>query len=340
MSNSSAPVSENIGHSIDYIGQIYGLYRFEGESPYDFKERVLDVFINKSNASTKGLEVGGGRELGQAAKEIGTLIASDSVEAPGIKISSSKITIYSDFRTFEIEKEFNIVSDFPKKDCDIAPYIYDFYIWIEKHSEVWSWKDPISNKNLWLKACGLISNESFEGASAPIQIEEGLNKIGKPIARGSVTSLSEICLNEVDLESEITKKGDYYIDYDLGKVFTKDTGSGGVGSLLLSTYKRSVSLDWSPVSINNLSDKEWYESLKRKEIKEENNGYRSIGLSEELVNLIIKAYQNDGTHWFAKDINNTPFDINESYMFSDVITDEIESYYLDTTEANSPKRES
>lgn len=328
---------EIIAHSIDYVAQKHGLYRFDDESLGAFRKRVLDVFVHESNASVAGFIYGASRQLGGVARQIGVLKPIELAglplaEAPGIQITNSHFKLYRDFTSSTLEKEFNIEYEFPRSDIDIAPYVYDIWNWVKSSSVYWEWDEEPNSEDMWLKADHIVPHQSYEMFTENLIVRGGVNYTEKRIVGGSVVSSNEMVAEEVTALVDMNEEGKFYVDYVNGYIYVYDNGSGEIADVNFAYYEDRVYLDWAPVAVQNLTDSEFVSSLMEIERSADNTDYSGIRYSKELGMLIIEAYRGDGTFWFAEDTNDTPLDIRNEYHVSDVLTDDLNRYYLDIKE--------
>ena len=333
MATTTGTTREQVAHSIDYIGQSKGLYRFNNESVVDFRKRVLDVWVHKANASTVGYIYGSARQLGTPARQIGVIapVVSVAAPSPGVLVTNSRIHFYTDFTSSTVEESLDIASDFPRPDITLASYVEDIYNWVDTSSN-WTWESEPSADDRLLKSKYIVPTQSYSVFTQEATLRTGINRMSHQVVSGTVVSNSTLVLNEVASLGDLAERGDYYIDNTNSLIYVFDDGSGEVASVNYAYYEMRIYLDWAPVCVQNLSDEEFFNSMFDLEKSEDNTGYTNVRYSKELAMLIIKAWQLDGTYWFARDTNDTPVDIREEYLVSDTLTDDLDTYFLDVQE--------
>lgn len=327
---------EQLAHAIDYVAERFALYRYDDESLADFRKRVLDVYTHPSNASNLGLIFGGARQLGSVTRTIGiikprqNLDGSEIAAAPGINITNSVMEFWEDFTLGALEKKFDIFSDFPRPDMDVAFYVKEIYDWIKSSSLYWEWEQEPVTSDLWLPAKNLVPVRSYTSFKNPVRVFRGLTYLpDDSIVPGSIKSTSPLVETEVASLTLVTAEGEYYVDYINSILYTYDDGTGRTVTISYSHYDDRIFLEWSPVDVQELTDEEFFSGAQEYEKAADNSTYEQIRYSQLIAQLIIEAYRKDGTFWFAEDSNDTPIDILGEYQISDVITDSVDRYYLD-----------
>tara|TARA_R110002020_G_scaffold268819_3_gene484126 strand:- start:75026 stop:76168 length:1143 start_codon:yes stop_codon:yes gene_type:complete len=124
--------SINSHHAIDEIGILTGLERLPEEHARSFRDRTLDVYVNKANATYGGLITGANRELGflkEKTLEI-SLLPNIIYSSQAIIITQTGMYLVSDLKPVDepstIELSIDIFNDFLSPEFDYhARYISD-----------------------------------------------------------------------------------------------------------------------------------------------------------------------------------------------------------------------
>ena len=325
-----------IAHSLDYVGQRFGLYRYPDETLAGFRARVLDVFVHKANASTVGLEYGLARELGAVSIPIGKIrVLRDINEvplatAPGIEITPSTVTFYSNFLIGTVDMRFDLVSRFPRPDIASAFYIEDIYDYVVG-STYWEWEVEPTATERWLQAKYLVPRQNFNIRRGAIALHKGLTYLpNKNIISGTIGSGNELVETEVASIAAVNALGKYYVDYSNSYIYTYDDLQGPTAATISYSYfLDSWSPMWVPVSVDSLADTTMIARLLLPEKASDNISYTGTVYDLDVMALILEAYRRDGSFWFATDSNDTPIDALNTYHVSDIVTDPLDRFYLD-----------
>ena len=333
--------SENIATPIDQIGLKYGLIRYESESLLDFRARVQEVYARPANTSHKGLQYGISRELGARTISAARLRVTRDTDgetvfpSPGIQVTRTKIIFYSDFVNNVIDQEFFLTDNFPREGYSNAFYLKEIFDYISGSSG-FEFDELPDSDNYWLPADHLVPNTNLVTVSSRLRVRAGMTRLPhKNIIPGTFVSNNDLFETAVSDIDSISALGEYYISYQEGIVYTAQDISNTNALVSYSYFKDPFILEWSSVKVTSLSDEDFFESQFEQEIDEDNASYIGARLQPDLVKLMIEAYRKDGTFWFAKDSNDTPIDILDTYQAADVITDAQNKFYLPGTNIRS-----
>ena len=184
----STPEIYNIWNCFDEFGLLLGLPRIPGERNYEYKQRLLDVYINPANATYIGLKNGISRELGLSAADIEIERLSDLMDSTydGNLFNSeghalgTKLVDYAD-DVYDHNPIFfgNIINDESYWDgVDESTNGYSFlpHIWDPKASgiyEKWQVGGIGDNDDLWISDPIAVWNPGISGNSWYLPIHTG-----------------------------------------------------------------------------------------------------------------------------------------------------------------------
>ena len=84
-------------NELDRFGLLLGLERLPLELNASYKERLLDVFANRADSTTRGLVNGITRELGLKIKQEILVVPTSTDPNVGMAIKGTKLCIYSNY---------------------------------------------------------------------------------------------------------------------------------------------------------------------------------------------------------------------------------------------------
>ena len=225
---------QNVHHPMDDIGTIVGLDRLNEEDVADFRDRVMDVFVNKANASYPGLLNGMNRHLGFIPERTLVMeLASTALmeNGPRIEINATNVTIYSSWGiniTPSVEMTIDIFNDFKSsRHTHYARYMGDVVEIINTYSSVFTTTLSDTSK-LYTLASNLVPLSSVNLQQTELIKTQHHKLKNNYIVPGSIVFNDYRPRNELifrgsdwDLEDEFTPPSDeetYWVDYDQGYV--------------------------------------------------------------------------------------------------------------------------
>lgn len=322
---------EQIAASLDYLGQTFLLNRYDGESLSQYRTRIIDAVARNSNSTKLGLIFGLTHQLGATVKQVGVLEAV-GLGYPGISIDSTSIRFYEDIDLELLEQEFVISDDFPSPDKEKLFYLEDLFNWVDTTSSYWDWDVPPQVNERALRARHIVPLESYQFLDRVSNARPGVIRTGKYLIGSSVQSASDYIQTLVASQDLVTEKGEYYVDEDAGIIYTYD--DGGTDSFVVSftSWSKKVNLLWAPVTVYDLNSPKVKDRFSQKLKSHDNVTYENFAFSWKLAQVIVEAYKADGTFWFAQDTNDTPVDILERYITSDILTEGTRYFFESSSE--------
>lgn len=237
----------NSFNGLDDIGLFYGVERLPDESNASYKLRIYDSMSHKSGSDYMGIIYAINRDLGYELFDALTITPNYSggvyvATNPAVEVKASKLILYSDYTYDVLTEELNI-DLFNRGDGyfvgDLVDYINAnstcFTATLECGSYVRSMKvyDQIS--------CKLIASESIPSLPAyslkNTNVVKGSIYFSDQIAYkqytyaydGNVPNPStyrisaNVFAGEKNQESDMAVVGDFYIDYQNGKIYSYST---------------------------------------------------------------------------------------------------------------------
>jgi hypothetical protein len=330
---------EQIAHSIDYIGQTFGLYRFKDESLAEFRKRVYDVFTHKASLSLIGNINTISRDLG---KPVSTLCSLKKKRLEGILVNPNaaisitplSIQFYSDYQEGILEKEFFTVLPLGSDHHDTMWYVDEFREYILASTD-WEFGLTIATDDRWrLLKYALPVNSFYK--ELPLQIRTGIGYLdtylnyNESTIKGGQGYLTNSQLNA----SLVIEKGDYFLDESKCILYTPEQEEIKTFSFFIDCSLEEVFIEIAPIEFRSLSSPE-YRRLFLQRIKAEDNiGTEEIYLMDTWLLYAIEAMKQDKTFWIADDTNKSSVDVYGKYTVSDALLDEVESFYFSKENEN------
>ena len=295
----ATPTTHNVVGPLDHLGQLVDLARLDGEKFKNYKHRVLDTYVHRASATYRGLVNGITRELGLLqydAMTIETKNASDGPpEAPRIVVDNTEVILYNKWKgpnDYEIDKTINIYN---RSGDDYNAYYYEDLISEINSSSYFQATlgvniDPHTRSNtLLVQSSDLyISAEDVPSATS-FKLENG-NIIENTIFFSETSAFR----NLKDTEVEVVSPGDYYINYDTGRVVVKTLPTGGFVRYI--TRRIPFVLEASPIFLVDFKNEKY-----RNEVFKQVPGLGGqyfLGIPKpEAVDIINELFSIKGMYW-------------------------------------------
>ena len=288
------PEQHQIFDEFDEIGILLGLPRISGEKNVSYKQRLFDVFANRASSTYRGLINGITRELGLSiyhALTITPVWHGDGLRGPNpaVVFDETKCYVYADYIN---ESAIVTIDRFEK-------------------TESWTIEELISSINATGYMYAAIqpgvqvstrSMEIFNQKSIELIISEELNRGGpvinlnhKNLLSDSISISSNNLRERVSSQTALIKKGQYYIDNELGIIYTVDAPEEG--STIRYEYRNdNFEVMASPVIIHNLQSSDFKEKMFEQILMEdgtyENGAIKALGadIVSELMSIFALSY--------------------------------------------------
>ena len=294
------PVRHNVINNLDQIGQLVDLPRLNGESIKNYKHRVLDVYPHRANATYRGLVNGITRELGLLqfdALTVDIKAGSDGLpESPRIIVDSTEVILYNKWESssdYEIDKIINI---YKRRGNDYNGFhIEDLISEINSSSYFTATigvnVDPKTRStNLIRSSSDKIIASEFIPANSSFRLD-----YGNIIQNTLFFEETNVFKNEKSTESAVTIAGDYYVNYETGRIVVKTIPSGD-GRARYIVRNIPFVAQASPISLVDFKDPNY-----RKEVFktiELENGIIVEGIPEsEAVDIINELLSIKEQYW-------------------------------------------
>lgn len=288
------PNLHQIFSELDQFGLLLDLPRIEGERNPSYKRRLFDVFTNRANSSYRGLINGITREIGLSlyhAMTVTPVLNPDGTTVgtnPAISFDETKCYIYSDWT----DSSSGLVDTIDRYEKTGGAWSYEElvssintsgYMYAAIQSDVSQYLRSMTIFNQ--KSIGLVTSEELSKGSIVINLDN------QNLLSNSVSISSSNMFERVDSQLDMIKDGQYFIDYDLGIVYTKEAPANG--SVIRYEYRNDNFEVWaSPVILHGLSSssfkKKMFEQILMEDGTYENGAPTELGA--ELINELMSVF--------------------------------------------------
>ena len=279
---------------------LLGLERLRGEKNSAYKQRLMDVGINRANSTYTGLMNGINRELGLVSYDtIEVLVAGVIVDGtvPAVFIDHASITLYEDYAEGVIDTEIEI---YDKEKDNYAHKISDVVTAINV-SAMFSCTlvDALRADDFSMTLVHQDSNVEVFDELIPMSNRFFISS--SDIIAGTVSfSESDVFYSRVESsDTSLMVAGDFFIDNVTGEVIVKNTPSGnGTVSYTYRDVKATspFTLVTSPVLIKDVNDDVFQNRMHDQFISPTGEEYGGLPKSE-YVDIVREVLSKRGLYW-------------------------------------------
>ena len=287
---------KNIFNSLDEHGALLGLPRLKGELNKTYKQRLLDVGVNKSNSSYSGLLNGISRELGLSIYDAITITNSTPVTAgyvPMIEVDHATLVLYEDYLTGLVDVSIELYN---KNDSTYQRTLSNVVTAI--------------NASTYFSATLLDSTKSYEESLVLIHQDSSVEVFSEDIPSSNIfylqhynivegtVSFSDISVFYRKVASpdiSLMEPGDYYINYITGKVSVKSLPSGS-GAISYKYIDIPFTLRASTVIIKDVNDPVMQDRFLDQYIAPDGTQHGSLP-SSDYIDLIRESMKKKSLYW-------------------------------------------
>jgi len=247
-------------NELDRFGLLLGLERLPLELNASYKERLLDVFANRADSTTRGLVNGITRELGLKIKQEILVVPTSTDPNVGMAIKGTKLCIYSNYYDKTFLQINGVDQEYDLWDLEGGAYTIQEVLDIFALAEV-----PFQATHLGVdsgqRSATLLEETTYGDAETEELSGKGL-KIN--LRRDFIASGSEYVypsyLTRVNTAAEVVEEDQYHIDYISGMITTLVLFPPG--SYIRYNYKKEkLYIESSPVIIGNLQSQDLREKM-------------------------------------------------------------------------------
>lgn len=287
--------TKNILNSFDEHGLLLDLQRLRGEPNKTYKQRLLDVGVNRTNASYNGLLNGITRELGLTQYEAITISLKIAATPayPAIVVDQARLLLYDDYVNDSIDAEIEL---YDHNESNGAYSLNDVVTSIDASTNFEA--VLVDSSKGEERGITLIHDDNhLEIPNETMPVSNAFFLSNSSIVKETISfSESDIFLNEVtETDLSLMNEGEYNIDYSDGKVIVKSKPSGN-GSVYYNYIELPFNLKANPVILKDFNDDEF---KKRMFVQEYNyEGTSNNGMPKpEAIDIIVEAMKLKGLYW-------------------------------------------
>jgi hypothetical protein len=287
---------KNIFNSLDEHGALLGLPRLKGELNKTYKQRLLDVGVNKSSSSYSGLLNGISRELGLSIYDAITIINSTPVTAgyvPMIDVDHATLTLYEDYLTGLVDVTIELynknASTYQRTLSDVVTAI---------------------NASTYFSATLLDSTKAYEESLVLTHQDSSVEIFSEDIPSSNIfylkhsniiegtVSFSDISVFYIRVASpdiSLMEPGEYYINYTTGQVSVKSLPSGS-GAISYKYIDIPFTLRASTAIIKDVNDPVMQDRFLDQYIAPDGTQHGSLP-SSDYIDLVRESMKKKGLYW-------------------------------------------
>ena len=287
---------KNIFNSLDEHGVLLGLPRLKGEPNKQYKQRLLDVGVNKANSSYSGLLNGINRELGIGVYDA-VNITQHTVVAPEympmIKVDHATLVLYEDYSTGLV-------------DTSIELYNKNANTYKRTLSEVVA----AINASTYFSATLLDSTKEYEESLVLMHQDSNIEVFSEDIPSSNIFYLQNpkaieetVSFSDIGVfyrkvahpDISAMEPGDYHIDYGTGKVSVKSMPSGS-GAISYKYTGIPFTLKASIAVLKDVNDPVMQDRFLDQYIAPDGTQYGSLP-SSDYIDLVREAMKKKSLYW-------------------------------------------
>lgn len=288
----STPVLHHVFNELDRIGLLLGLPRLEEEKNSVYKRRLFDVLVNRADSSYLGLINGITRELGLNIVDTMRIIPiQDSngdflAPVPAIVFDETKCYLYNDF------SEGDILLTIDRFEQDEGAWtlgeLRDTINTTAKYSATILDGVDTNLRSMMIynqKSHDIVPSEEISGSGIVIKLEN------RNIVQSSLVISSENLFNRVSSQINLTKRGDFYVDYQSGIVYSYASAAPG-DTIRYQFVRDNFIVKSSPVIIHSIQSADFRTKMFEQILDGEGDSVNGLPtpLGADIINELLSVY--------------------------------------------------
>jgi hypothetical protein len=285
------PVLSPVFNEIDQHGLLLGLTRLEGERNAEYKQRILDVLVNKGGSNYLGLIYAITRETGLKINNALTVTAvtdgngNTLATNPAVVFKETKCYLYNDFVTQDI---LLTIDRYNKLD---AAYTLEELVTVinssGKYTATLTNKVSPTDKSMIIynqTSLGSVIAEDITGKGHRVRLEN-TNLVSDSV---SISSSNLLIKKSTPVN---LRTGEYYVDMESGTIISAQSPNDG--SLVRYQYKNNTfTFKSSPIIIHNLQSDDFKTKMFETQYDEDGNPIFGLPntLGAEIINELLSVF--------------------------------------------------
>lgn len=291
-SYTGTPSLHHVFNELDRIGLLLGLPRLEAENNITYKQRLLDVMVNRADSTYQGLLNGITRELGLEIKDTMKIVPATDIDGnfvqaePAIVFLETKCYLYSDY------SNETLVATIDRYDIEDNAWTLGELQTIINNTGYFTatilndFDEDIRSMTIFnQRSHHIVPSEDITGAGIVINLEH------QNIASGSIVISSPNLTKRVNSQVAMSRRGDFYVDASAGVIYS--VAPPAPGDVVRYEYvDKEFIAKSSPVIIHKLQS----EDFKTKMFEQITNGDSAAvnglpnTLGADIINYLLSAY--------------------------------------------------
>lgn len=285
------PVLHPVFNELDKFGLLLGLPRLEEERNAEYKQRLLDVMVNRAGSTYRGLINGITRELGLKIREIFILRPVMNGSAPlgtnpAVFFQETKCKVYSDYTATN-----GLVTTIDRFEVDEGGYTVQELINAIVATGYFTAEvllpDRLNDKAM------TVFNQSTINTALNEELDTGGGRIklkNKSLISNSFIIRSTNLKERVSAQTQLRKTGQYYVDMEEGILYA--TSAPAPGSSVRYQYRSDIyRVLASPVIIHNIQSSDFRSKMfDQMTLNGETTDGAVTPLGAELINELLSVF--------------------------------------------------
>ncbi len=286
------PESHQVFNELDRFGLLLGLKRLEDERNAEYKQRLMDVMVNRAGSSYRGLINGITRELGFKIDEI--FVLSPVRDTDGVPLATNPAIVFQDTKC----KIYTDISDSENGllltlDRFEAGTSYTIGNLIDRINDTGYFITHTILPDRLVDRSMTIFNQSTVNTVISEELDSGGSRIklqNKCILPHSIVVRSSNLTRRVGTLAELRRPQQYYIDKEEGIVYC--TSSPAAGSTIRYQYRNDTyRVLASPVIIHNLQSTDFRSKMfDQMTLNDVTTDGAPTPLGAELINELLSVF--------------------------------------------------
>jgi len=280
----------NAWNHYDEFGLLTGLTRNAGETNWAFRRRIRDAFVHVANSTYQGLVYGITRELGLTLYDAITIDpivlpgGSFKAAAPNVVFDGVWLKLYTDYDAGLIELQIDRRS--PGGNYETLGRLVD-----RINQSTYFTAALLSGVTTTTSSMAIFNQSGRQLNSEPVDSTTGFQFQHPFIVENTLYfSDKNVFGTEVAAQSNLLQIGDFYVDYDNGRVYTKSLpGIGGLARYEHIQYPFIVQA--SPVILHDILGTNFANQLFQQVLQDDGTNANGIlrELGTEVVNELLSV---------------------------------------------------
>ena len=286
------PEQHQVFNELDRFGLLLGQKRLEGERNSDYKQRLLDVLVNRASSTYRGLINGITRELGLKIEEI--FIIRPVLDNTGNTLSANPAVVFQETKC-KVYTDYTLGDDGLYTSLDRFAFgdNYTIHGLMNSIEDTGYFTCEFVLQDRRFDRSMTIFNQSTINTVLSEEIDTGGSRVklkNDKLISNSVIFRSPNLNERVESQELLVRSGQYYIDMANGIIYS--TSSPAPGSVVRYQYRNDIyRVLASPIIIHNLQSIDFRSKMfDQLTLNGETTDGAPSPLGIELINELLSVY--------------------------------------------------